>query len=69
MKFGGTSVEDGAAYDRVSNIVRSQLQSPAVVVALAMSGVTDALMLSQETAAAGEPVQATLALEGHFERT
>jgi aspartate kinase len=68
MKFGGTSVEDGVAYDRVSNIVRSQLQSPAVVVASAMSGVTDALMLSQETAAAGKPVEATLALEGHFER-
>ncbi len=44
MKFGGTSVEDAAAFERVSNIVRLSEHAPPVVVVSAISGMTDALL-------------------------
>jgi aspartate kinase len=43
LKFGGTSVQDAAALQRVAAIVRAQ-SGPRVVVVSAMSGVTDALL-------------------------
>ncbi len=48
LKFGGTSVEDAAAFRRVTNIVATQGE-PAVVVVSALSRMTDALLKSVET--------------------
>ena len=61
LKFGGTSVEDAAAFERVAEIVRAERGAHPVVVVSAMSGVTDALLASVEAASAAE-------LEPHFER-
>src|SRR5215470_5035938 len=44
MKFGGTSVQDAAAINRVAEIVRSKLGRKPVVVVSAMARVTDALL-------------------------
>ena len=44
MKFGGTSVEDAAAVERVVGIVRASLEQHPVVVVSAMARVTDALL-------------------------
>jgi len=44
LKFGGTSVGDAAAFERAVQIVREQGSAPVVVVASAMSGMTDALI-------------------------
>ena len=56
MKFGGTSVGDGAAIRRVVEIVRSEIArgSAPVVVVSAMSGVTDRLLTLAREAAAGD---------------
>jgi bifunctional aspartokinase / homoserine dehydrogenase 1 len=56
MKFGGTSVGDGARIVEVARIVaavRERQGAPAVVVS-AMSGVTDRLVEAARTAAAGD---------------
>ena len=57
MKFGGTSVEDAPAFERLMNIVgtvhASKTTRPLVVVS-AMSGVTNALLASVELANAGD---------------
>jgi len=44
MKFGGTSVADAAAFERVTSIVRRHKDARPVVVVSAMSGFTDALL-------------------------
>ena len=44
MKFGGTSVGDVAAFERVFQIVSTQLAKQPVVVVSAMTKVTDALL-------------------------
>jgi aspartate kinase len=72
MKFGGTSVQDTAAFERVAAIIRRQQGQPPrqqpVVVVSAMAGMTDALLdavkrsLEQDTTAALEW------LEPHFAR-
>jgi aspartate kinase len=46
MKFGGTSVADAAALERVATIVAAYREDRPVVVVSAMSGVTDALLAS-----------------------
>jgi len=53
MKFGGTSVEDSSAIDRVVEIVRSRLSEHPVVVVSAMAGVTDQLLATARTAGSG----------------
>ena len=69
MKFGGTSVEDARAFERVTALVRSERRSsPVVVVVSAMSRFTDALLAAFERAAAGEGERAARALEEHFAR-
>lgn len=68
MKFGGTSVEDARAFARVARIVGAHRDERPVVVVSAMSRVTDALLASVETAAAGDAHGAFRSLEGHFER-
>jgi aspartate kinase len=54
MKFGGTSVEDSTAIDRVVNIVRERLDQSPVVVVSAMAKVTDQLLSTGQAAGAGE---------------
>src|SRR5882757_8476257 len=68
LKFGGTSVEDWAAFERVTGIVRANADTPLVVIVSAMSGVTDALIKNFRRAAKGEVAAASAALEEHFER-
>jgi aspartate kinase len=50
MKFGGTSVRDAAAINRVAEIVSSHKQRAPVVVVSAMATVTDALLEVARTA-------------------
>jgi aspartate kinase len=66
MKFGGTSVQDAEAFERVAEIVAQQT-SP-VVVTSAMSKVTDALLNAFELAKKDEYQQGFDSLLPHFER-
>ncbi|MGA8763432.1 MAG: aspartate kinase, partial [Candidatus Sulfotelmatobacter sp.] len=54
MKFGGTSVEDAKAIERVVSIVQGRLQQKPVVVVSAMAKVTDTLLTMARAAGAGE---------------
>src|SRR5262245_61317407 len=71
MKFGGTSVEDAAAFERAAEIVSRERDRQAVVVVSAMSRFTDALLRSTREAVADELEKAndTVAtqLARHFE--
>src|SRR5436309_8754746 len=58
MKFGGTSVEDSAAIDRVVGIVRERLTLQPVVVVSAMAKVTDQLIATSKAAGSGDREQA-----------
>lgn len=68
MKFGGTSVEDAAAFERVSRIVRAHEHARPVVVVSAMGRVTDALIESVQVAASGDVLAALRGLEDHLAR-
>ncbi len=70
LKFGGTSVEDARAFERVARIVLACAADEApVVVVSAMCRVTDALLASFRAAAEeGRAEDAALALEEHFDR-
>jgi aspartate kinase len=68
MKFGGTSLADMSAFERVSGIVRAHSAAHPVVVASAMSRVTDALLESVGRAAHNHPDEAAHFLDQHFER-
>ena len=68
MKFGGTSVQDAAAFARVAQIVAGERANSPVVVTSAMSKVTDALLFAFETAKKGDAGAAFASLELHFER-
>lgn len=68
MKFGGTSVGDVAAFDRVFHIVSTQIERRPVIVVSAMTKVTDALLAAFEMARNGEPEAAVVSLRPHFER-
>ncbi len=68
MKFGGTSVGDVAAFERVFKIVSAQIEKNPVVVVSAMTKVTDALLNAFEIAKRGEIENAVLSLDEHFER-
>src|SRR5205807_377891 len=54
MKFGGTSVEDAKAIDRVASIVEGRLAKQPVVVVSAMAKVTDTLLTMARAAGEGE---------------
>jgi aspartate kinase len=54
MKFGGTSVENAAAIQRVAEIVRSRQKQGPIVVVSAFARVTDQLVLTGQKAAAGD---------------
>lgn len=68
MKFGGTSLANGEAFQRVVRIVESRLRENPLVVVSAMSGVTDNLIDTFQRAAQGETSEALRALESIFER-
>jgi aspartate kinase len=68
MKFGGTSVGDVAAFERVVGIVASQLERKPVIVVSAMTKVTDALLGAFDTAKKGDFAEAFASLEPHFDR-
>ncbi len=69
MKFGGTSVEDATAFERVAALVRAAARdSRPVVVVSAMSRFTDALLAAFERAAEGQGAGALAHLEEHFGR-
>src|SRR5436190_17531473 len=64
MKFGGTSVGDAKAIERVAAIVRGRLQQRPVVVVSAMARVTDQLLRMARAAGSGDRKTAlTLARE------
>ncbi|RMG00874.1 MAG: hypothetical protein D6735_12835, partial [Acidobacteria bacterium] len=68
MKFGGTSVQDVEAFQRVSRIVHEKGGKSPVVVTSAMAKVTDALLDSFELAKKGNPENAFSSLDLHFSR-
>ncbi|HLL99755.1 MAG TPA: lysine-sensitive aspartokinase 3 [Pyrinomonadaceae bacterium] len=69
MKFGGTSVGDVAAFERVFHIVSEQVEKKPVVVVSAMTKVTDALLAAFDTAKKSDSAEAASAvLEPHFAR-
>ena len=68
MKFGGTSVEDATAFERVVALVRAARVSRPVVVVSAMSRFTDALLAAFGRAAGGAGAGALEHLEEHFAR-
>lgn len=68
MKFGGTSVGDVAAFERVIHIVSSQIERRPVVVVSAMTKVTDALLAAFEAAKKGDLAAGIASLEPHFQR-
>jgi aspartate kinase len=64
MKFGGTSVADAKAIERVAAIVRGRLQQKPIVVVSAMARVTDQLLKMARSAGDGDRKSAlTLARE------
>jgi aspartate kinase len=68
MKFGGTSVGDVAAFERVLHIVSDQIEKRPVVVVSAMTKVTDALLSAFDTARKGDDEASLRSLETHFAR-
>ena len=68
LKFGGTSVEDAAAFARVAEIVGARRDAAPVVVTSAMSRFTDALVGAVRAASEGEPEAALAGLLPHLER-
>jgi aspartate kinase len=53
MKFGGTSVEDASAINRLAQIVKQRLDRKPVVIVSAMAKVTDSLVSMSHAAAGG----------------
>lgn len=68
MKFGGTSVGDVAAFERVIHVVSTQAERRPIVVVSAMTRVTDALLAAFEIAKKGEFAGAISSLEPQYER-
>ncbi len=58
MKFGGTSVQDAQAIDRVAAIVRERLHEHPVVVVSALAKITDQLLAMASAAGAGDRTKA-----------
>lgn len=68
MKFGGTSVEDTAAFRNVTAIVKVASASRPVIVVSAIGGFTNSLLQSVERAIAGDARSATKSLDKDFDR-
>lgn len=68
MKFGGTSVRDAEAFERVAKIVGAESDNAPVVVTSAMSGVTDALIAAFNLAQEGDVDGAVASLRPFLDR-
>ena len=68
MKFGGTSVEDATAIDRVAGIVKSRIADRPFVVVSAMAKVTDQLLAMAAAAGRGSRDEALGICRGLRER-
>ncbi|MEO7965031.1 MAG: lysine-sensitive aspartokinase 3 [Gemmatimonadaceae bacterium] len=68
VKFGGTSVGDTAAIDRLAEIVRGRLARHPIVVVSAMGGATNALLAIAEQASDGQLISAIRGVEALRER-
>src|SRR5205807_203822 len=68
LKFGGTSVADAAAVERVTGVVREHGGPRPVVVVSALAGATDALLAAADAAAAGHPRGTAPSLDALLER-
>src|SRR4051812_18808365 len=68
MKFGGTSVEDLPAFERVADIVQSHEATGPIVVVSAISGMTNALLACVSDAKRGDMNAALRNLAEPFER-
>jgi aspartate kinase len=68
QKFGGTSVGDADAFERIAGIVRAHGGPRPVIVVSAMSRVTDALLGAVAAAAHGDVPAALAGLDGQLER-
>ena len=69
LKFGGTSVADAAALQRVAAVVhRAHRSTRPVVVVSALAGVTDALLAAAEAAASGDVERTLPQLDALLER-
>jgi aspartate kinase len=68
MKFGGTSVQDAKAIERVAHIVQGRLADRPVVVVSAMAKVTDALLAMGKAAGGGDRKTALKMARGLRER-
>jgi len=69
LKFGGTSLADAAALQRVAGLVRqTQRSTRAIVVVSALAGVTDALLAAADAAANGDPEGMRSQLDALLER-
>jgi len=71
LKFGGTSLGDVSGFERVVALLCSaevNESSPPIAIVSAMSGVTDALMMSWRLSGQGDVSAAKHSLEPHFER-
>ncbi len=68
LKFGGTSVEDQAAFIRAATIIRDRKELVPVVVVSAMSGVTDGLIRSIDHSKNQNVNAAIDGLAPHFDR-
>lgn len=68
VKFGGTSVGDAAAIERLAGIVRARLARRPIVVVSAMGGATNALIAIAELAAEGQLISAIRGVETLRER-
>jgi aspartate kinase len=70
MKFGGTSVQDAQAIDRIAGIVRERLDEKPVVVVSALAKITDQLLAMASAAGSGNKAKALelcqTARERHF---
>jgi aspartate kinase len=68
VKFGGTSIQDARAFARVAQIVTAKHAAPLIVVASAMSGVTDALIESFRSVSTHGVAASMMQVEEHFAR-
>ena len=73
LKFGGTSVEDASALERVSDIIRASVPARPVVVVSALAGITDALLAlavagAQDSSGAMAALEPLLARHGEVAR-
>lgn len=68
IKFGGTSVGDAEAIERLAGVVRMRADGGAVVIVSAMSGTTNTLLEIAEQSARGQLIVALRLVEGIRER-